>query len=300
MAAGYTRDEVKIGALVVAAGAVLFVFLLKVGALPKYRETYPAVTEMESVGGLPDKEAPVKYAGKEIGYVEGIDYVRGNGDEPARLRVRMRISTAIDLPEHVQASIASATMLGDPHLEIRQVIPPDERFRRREEGGVVVIAGEAPTTLPELLADGRRILADVKRFTARLDTIGDTVERIVEGARRIVDDEDFRENIHGTVASWRKAGDEVFARVGVVGDSATEALATWREAGRTTGATISRVGARADTLVWRVDDIVARRGDTIAANLETFSARIANNPSSLIWGSSRPGRGPGTSSPTSY
>jgi ABC-type transporter Mla subunit MlaD len=214
----------------------------------------------------------------------------------------MEIDERYDLPEFVRATITSGAMLGDPYLEIRQA-PEEDRFRRRrDEAGAWVIFGEAPTTLPELLADGRRILEDVKRFTGRLDVVGDTVERVVEGARRIVDDEKFRSDIHGTVASWRAAGDEVYGRVGAVADSATDALGHWRDAGATAHGAVARVGDRAETLVWRVDDIIARRGDTIAANFETFSDKIASDPAALVRGIFFGGGGGGRrpSSPTAY
>lgn len=314
MAAAYRRDEVMVGALVLVAGAVLFTGLLWVGAFPKYGDTVTAVTSLWTIGGLPFP-APVKYAGHEIGEVTAVEYVAGNEVEggfsdTAMLKVTMALRSDVRLPRYARATVTSASMLGDQYIEIRRYTDDEiERFRRegtleaneiRREDGVLVIPAENAATLAEIQNRLNRVLADVQRFTGRLGAIGDTVERVVEGARRIVDDETFRENIHGTVASWRSAGEAVHVRVGDVADSATDALGQWRQAGATAQGAIARVGDRAETLVWRIDDIVARRGDTIAANFESFSERIANNPSSLIFGGRRPGRGAGTSSPTAY
>lgn len=302
----YRKDEAMVGALVLAAGALLFVGLLWVGAFPKYGETVTAVTSLRTLGGLPFP-SPVKYAGHDIGEVTAVDYIAGNMldggfADTAFLKVTMALRADIPLPKYARAMVSSGSMLGDPYLDIKRYTDEEIALASadgtlgsmeiRNVDGVYVLPAENPTSIGEILSEGRQILSDVRRFTARLGAIGDTVEHVVEGARRIVADDGFREDIHGTVASARSGADRFDAAMARL-PGAIDEFHGLASDGR-------GVARRADTLVGRVDDIVARRGDTIAANFQTFSERIANNPSSLVWGGTRPGRGAGTSSPTAY
>ncbi len=167
--------EVKVGALILIAVGLLVVFVLVLGRITTKEGFYLNVLFVHP--GALNPGAPVKIAGSEVGYVEEMTYLGGDGpfaprgeyDDPEAPPRRTRVKVRIWLEERVRESIrrdanyyiTQQGLLGESFLEIG---PGTEGPPVRPEAEVF---GTDPPRLDEALANGASSLETINRMLQR-------------------------------------------------------------------------------------------------------------------------------------
>ncbi len=156
------RTETKIGLLILAALAVLFYFLVKMGNLSSLFEPkgYEISAYFQSIAGL-EERSPVRLAGVKIGYVEKIKLDRG------KALVVMKIYQPYKIRKGSKAAVTSMGIMGEKYIEIFPGEGPD--FLKPGER----IEGIPPLSIDQLGAMFYSIAQDVKKMSRTFsDVIG--------------------------------------------------------------------------------------------------------------------------------
>jgi phospholipid/cholesterol/gamma-HCH transport system substrate-binding protein len=109
----YTSDEVKSGALISAALVLLFSLIFIVGGFVT-GETRTYEIRFGYIGGL-EKNAPVYFAGHEVGKVDSI-HVVSNDEKPVYLTIR--VDSAVKLREGSEGYVDMLGLMGEKIVEI--------------------------------------------------------------------------------------------------------------------------------------------------------------------------------------
>lgn len=257
--------------VIIMVGAVLLFLSWTGGGFERwFMQKRPAVTWFHNSGGLKEK-VQVVYQGYPIGDVVSIEF-----DGKRRLiQVNMSLRADFALPETGIAMITTASLLGDPYIEITtdyrnidqtMFVRGDDRIVEQE--GVLVLDSIDPAGWGMIQVQASTMLADIKKeFNAMSDTIG----HILTSTDQIVSDPEFRTNIHGIAANARIAT----ARLPQTLDDAGAMMASANSAAR-----------RIDTMLAGSQDTITRimrNVDEVSFNARALTYALSEKPSRLIW-----------------
>jgi len=186
MGAGHTdekRLELKVGAMILSALAILVVFLLIVSEI-QFGNTKDLVIYFQNPGGLSPGVA-VKVAGRNVGKVTEMTFVGQNGPvnpltgRPSLVRVRMEIEEGAfrSMREDARFYITTKGVLGDPFLEI------DPGVSRKSIDATQKLFGTDPPRLDLFLADAAELVRALNRL---LVTNADNLDQLIKGSAGLV------------------------------------------------------------------------------------------------------------------
>ena len=272
-----TSIEVKVGALVLFATALLVAFVLVLGDF-SLSDGFEFGVEFDNAGGL-KPGADVAIAGLNVGNVESLRFIQnpdaeGGAADVVAVRATLRIDEgyADAIRANSEYFISTRGVLGEPYIEI---VTEDFESAPLEEGAVVrgvdpprmdIIVAKATrllTTLNELLDDPeihtRELIANAASLTKNLDAL------VAEN----------RDELDQTVDNVRKTSDEaakLLAALNVAVDDGEALRATLQDAratARHANAITAKVDRQVDPLL---DDVVVTAQN--ARNLTTTADRV--------------------------
>lgn len=131
-----TWDELKVGALILAALGILVVAVIKLGeAANLFTERYELVTLLPDANGLREGGS-VTLAGQLAGVVESIEFLPPDGDTTRNLRVVMEMNSELrdQIRTDSRVKLKSLGLLGDKVLDIS---PGTPRYAALSSGDTV-------------------------------------------------------------------------------------------------------------------------------------------------------------------
>jgi len=322
MSRGTRWDDAKVGALVLAAVAVLAAgsLWLAAGPLDGSARTDYAVVLSDS-GGL-QRGAPVRIAGVLVGKVSS---VRLAAEEEWPVRLGISVRGSVDLHADAQARVSSSGVFGDPYLSIDPGSPrsgplaPGETIRGRDPTGLdeslarldeigekaavlldrttdlITRLDERMTPLlgqvEELLAESNvaaleTVLAEMRAVAEeagpRVAPLLRRLESLTETAERSL------EPIPEAVADLRRLLDGLRAAAGEDGERLERLLEAAESGLAATGDSMAVIADNRRTIEAALGDL-----RTTLANLEEFSRTIKERPFSMIRMKPEPDRIPG-------
>ncbi len=265
-------NELAAGLFVLAMLVCFLVFLSWIGGGFErwFAETQPAVTWFRNIGGLKEKVIVV-YQGLPIGDVNTIAYDR----EKKLIRVEMALIKGFDLPEKGIATITTASLLGDPYIEITQQYSDVEGLLIRGDDRIQMVNGKVEIDAIDPASFGM-IQVQLQRFLSKadghVDELADSMGRVLTGVDLLVSDTQFRSDIHTTAANFRIASMRL---PGAMNDA--EAFLK----------SANSAASKVDGIMTRSEDTIysiIRNVDEIGVNARVLSYGVARNPSMLVWG----------------
>lgn len=148
----FSGSEIRSGLLVVVSIVVLLCLLFMAGNYSFFRDTRQVRIFFDYISGL-GKDAPVHFAGHEVGKVADIQLLPGEG---ARIVVTASISTDAVLKKDSQAFIDTLGIMGEKFVELTPGSPGAPPL---EESGE--IRGTDPIALNTMMKQMLRLIEDV-------------------------------------------------------------------------------------------------------------------------------------------
>ncbi len=175
----YYRTGTKIGVFVFITLCLLLFLVLSIGQFQLFKDTKDVYVYFDFINGLV-KNAPVRYAGVEIGRVRDIQILSSDEtlidkvDKP--VEVMLRVLNTIDIPTHAHVSINTLGLLGEKYVEISSQVRTTEEKGSRvflEDGGRII--GEDLVTMGELLESGKVIVSSLQRTMLSIEELTGTL-----------------------------------------------------------------------------------------------------------------------------
>jgi phospholipid/cholesterol/gamma-HCH transport system substrate-binding protein len=277
-----TKRDLRVGALTLAALAVLAVAILTIGQRQqvfvrhtRYRTSFANVTGLQT-------GAAVRLSGVDVGFVESIELPT----DPDQVRITVRFSVDADYTERIredsEASIKTIGLLGDKYIEIRAGSPSAPRVL---EGGEV--RGRDPAEVAEFVASGEDLIENLISISASLKVILHRIEAgeglLGELTKTPEEGEPFSAVAQSTVVELRAILKKVNAGEGLLGRMITDPaladqLAAAANSLQATGATIAADLGRTDSayaVLFRDPETALRLRETIAAVRDASEAMAA-------------------------
>lgn len=148
------RTETRVGIFIVIAIGIFIYLSVNIGALRldvAHYNTYK--TYFDDTGGL-DVKAPIKIAGVDVGWVEGVEL-----QVDGKAEVVMRVSKSIRLAKNAYAVISQEGLIGTKTLEIE---PGDPSTGLLIPGSTLSLPGKSPATVGELLDQFKDIASSIQ------------------------------------------------------------------------------------------------------------------------------------------
>ena len=204
MSDGATAMELKVGALVVVALAILIGFVVVLGDYSCSRRAILYV-DFQNSGGL-RRGAPVKISGVTVGKVADLQLWGGRRDkEHGNKKVQVRAVLSLSpkalalLHEDATFRVQTLGVLGEKYVE---VWPGSEGRPKLSEGAVV--DGAPPATLESLIAGkGATLMADLATFFSENRQ---NIAAILDNLKTIT--HELKENLPPTLVQARQALDK--------------------------------------------------------------------------------------------
>jgi phospholipid/cholesterol/gamma-HCH transport system substrate-binding protein len=277
-----TKRDLRVGALTLAALAVLAVAILTIGQRQqvfvrhtRYRTSFANVTGLQT-------GAAVRLSGVDVGFVESIELPT----DPDQVRITVRFSVDADYTERIredsEASIKTIGLLGDKYIEVRAGSPSAPRVL---EGGEV--RGRDPAEVAEFVASGEDLIENLISISASLKVILHRIEAgeglLGELTKTPEEGEPFSAVAQSTVVELRAILKKVNAGEGLLGRMITDPaladqLAAAANSLQATGATIAADLGRTDSayaVLFRDPETALRLRETIAAVRDASEAMAA-------------------------
>lgn len=173
----YSNSEVKSGLLIVVSVVLLFILTMYVGNFMG-GETRIYTAHFGYINGL-QTEAPVYYAGFEVGKVERIEIFSAERERPVALT--LRISSDIVLRQDSTAYIDTLGMMGEKFLEIT---PGTHAAARLNEGAS--IEGVDPIPMFTLITKMNLLADRMDELTENLNPIAAKIDGMLDGNQEAV------------------------------------------------------------------------------------------------------------------
>ncbi|MBN2803550.1 MAG: MCE family protein [Deltaproteobacteria bacterium] len=175
--------EIKVGGMILAALAVLVIFILIVSDI-SFQSEKEMTIYFQNPGGLAPGVS-VKVAGRKVGKVTEMTYVGQDGPlnpvtgRQSLVKVKFEIynDAYLSLREDVHFYITSKGVLGDPFLEV------DPGSSSKPIGSKAVLFGTDPPRLDLFLADAAELVKSLNRL---LVTNADNLDNLIKGSSNIV------------------------------------------------------------------------------------------------------------------
>lgn len=277
-----TKRDLRVGALTLAALAVLAVAILTIGQRQQIFARHTRYqTSFANVTGL-RTGAAVRLSGVDVGFVESIELPT----EPDQVRIRVRFSVDADYTERVredsEVSIKTIGLLGDKYLEVRAGSPQAQRIL---EGGQV--RGRDPAEVEEFVASGEDLIENLISISASLKVILHRIEAgeglLGELTKTPEEGEPFSVVAQSTVLELRAILQKVNAGEGLLGRMISDPalgdeFAATAHSLQATGATIAADLERTDSayaVLFRDPEAAALLRETIGAIRDASEAMAA-------------------------
>ena len=202
--------EIRVGLLILAAGALLATFVFGMGGSSAFTEGKTLYVDFADPGLL-KAGAPVRIGSVAIGHVDNIHYRGGDIEEevgrPVVIRVRMIIEPSFfeGLHEDARVVVGMKNAMGEGYA----LIDPGTADAPLLENGAVLI-GQEPASLTRTLAPATEMLGDINEIVRdnreNIDTLiasaasstrqidglverhGDRVDRIIDNIEQIMEE----------------------------------------------------------------------------------------------------------------
>ncbi len=197
-----TWDQLKVGALILAAIAILTIAVVKLGeAADLFTKRYTLVTFLSNSNGL-QKGGTVTLAGQLAGNVRQIDFLPPSGDTTRNLRVTLEVESRLSnlIREDSRIKLKSLGLLGDKVLDIS---PGTPRF-------AVLPAGDTIQSLPSLdyeamLTQANGALTDVVALTHDLKAITGGIAHGDGTMGQLINNRTLYDQLNGTLTHLNSA-----------------------------------------------------------------------------------------------
>ena len=177
----YFKPEIKAGMMIVVCLVVLFILVFYVGGLHILEKRYPFKVRFNFTGGL-DKDAPVRFAGVEVGEVKDIRLLN---EEDANIEITLMVNPAVRLHEDSQAFVNTMGFMGEKYIELT---PGSKHSPLLAPGDIII--GTDPIQMDELLKKGKQIADEVETAMLSLQKFLDDADDLIvsnkEDIRHIV------------------------------------------------------------------------------------------------------------------
>ncbi len=202
--------------------------------------------------------ATVKYAGVDIGRVTRI-YFDGQS-----VVVAFRITAKVELPEAIEAGIASTGVVGDKHLELH----PATGINRADNR----IPGKSPASMEELYASAGEILESIKNLTATLNTLLGDKELAASLKDTVIRVNRLAVTLERMAAQSEPKVYELLTNINLVSSRLAEA-------GMTANRLLTQIDNNGQTAVDIQETLTYIK--SVSANLNRFSKFLADNDSKI-------------------
>jgi len=257
------RDEVTVGILVTIAVVILILgtLWLERGGL---KSGYPLYTRFAWGQNLKQGQ-PVLLAGVSVGYVGDVQ-LRRDG----YLDVMLRIDDGYSIPKGSLATVKPVGIFGDVAVALTPPIPvPQASYA---SGDTV------PPGLP---------MTDVGQIMTRVDSIGQSLERLSQAIQVEVIQAGTLRDVHRTILSAAAFSAQLQRIAAEQNGNLTTTMGTFREAAARLGSVVDSAQISASLASLRTTSENAAR---LAANLDSTNARIATLLAGLDRGDGTIGR----------
>jgi phospholipid/cholesterol/gamma-HCH transport system substrate-binding protein len=163
-----TWDQLKVGALILSAVAILAITVVKLGqAANLFAKRYELVTFLSNANGLREGGS-VTVAGQLAGVVKRIEFLPPDGDTTRNLKVTMQLDAHLrpQIREDSRVKLRTMGLLGDKVLDIS---PGTPRYSMLQSGDTIPSA--ASLDYDAMLAQASGALSDVVELTHDLRAI---------------------------------------------------------------------------------------------------------------------------------
>jgi phospholipid/cholesterol/gamma-HCH transport system substrate-binding protein len=169
------NNETRIGIMVAAAVAMLFILTVKAGNFNVGRKGYIIKVHFRNIDGI-EKNTPVMYNGFEVGLVKEITIKET--DTETLMEIDAWIEDGVQIREGAKAHVKNMGFLGEKYVSLTAGVVGSPYMA---EGAVVV--GDEPADMDKLLRDGQDIAKNVKEAAAnineRLKTNQEEIDSII-------------------------------------------------------------------------------------------------------------------------
>lgn len=277
-----TKRDLRVGALTLAALALLAVAILMIGQRQQIFVRHTRYqTSFTNVTGL-QNGAAVRLSGVDVGFVEAIELPT----DPEQNRITVRFSVDADYTERIredsEVSIKTIGLLGDKYLEVRA---GSSAAARVLEGGQV--RGRDPAEVAEFVASGEDLIENLISISTSLKVILHRIEAgeglLGELTRSPEGEEAFSDVARSTVTELRDIMQKINAGEGLLGRMISDPalgdeLAATARSLQATGATIAADLERTDSayaVLFRDPEAAALLRETISAVRDASEAMAA-------------------------
>lgn len=179
----FTRSsfELKVGIFIFIGIVILSVIVFSIGNFYSVKRGYTLNVFFSFANGI-SVGAPVRYAGVEVGEIQGIDVYFDEQENRPMVKLFIWVAQNTWVNEDAIATINTLGLLGEKYLEIT---PGSRETRLLEKGDT--LRGYDPVSTEELTRDTQETLLKI--------------EGMIESIDKIVGDEAFRDSIKSTVSN---------------------------------------------------------------------------------------------------
>jgi len=279
------RNELKVGALIVAAGIVLVVGVLWLAGFQLGDTKYPLTVIFPEVGGL-TRGARVTVAGVESGNVENLGLM-----PDGKVRVSILVRRDIRLPKDSRFSVASYGLIGEKTVAVR----PGESQEFYEPGSTIIGGydkglgdvvsemGEALTEIRSVLKSADEVISDQEGRRNIKDALGNASVATTDLKGAAADLKVLASDLRAFVEAKTPAAGSTL-------DAMEEASAKFAKA----SGDLERVAASLDTIVARIESGQGSLGRLVnestahdefiaaVAEVRALVAEIKRNPKSFV------------------
>ncbi len=197
-------EEIKVGAMVVAALVLFLTALVSVGGMNLFRKRVDYFTYFKFAGGL-EPGSIVRFGGIKVGVVQssGID-----PQDSTRIRVKIAVNGGVPIRTDSRARISSLGLLGENYLEVSpgsrdaQLLPPGSEITAAESAQMADILNNVNTATTHANTM-------ISNLNSRLVVIADKVDELVSNFNLVMRAENRKRidailaNIDGALAEDR-------------------------------------------------------------------------------------------------
>ncbi|MBN1688077.1 MAG: MCE family protein [Candidatus Omnitrophica bacterium] len=158
----YTPNEIRSGLMVVSCVVVLLGLLFFASKSQLFKQTYQADILFNYISGLA-KNAPVHFAGHEVGKVTDIRFLGGSDNS---VLVTVTISRDVVLKRDSRAFINVLGFMGEKFIEISP-----GTIEAQPLGKGATLRGDDPVAMMEVVKKGTEILAEFEKISVSLQNL---------------------------------------------------------------------------------------------------------------------------------
>lgn len=199
------NNEVRSGFLVVVCFVVLMGLLFMSGKSMLFKDTAKYHLSFNYISGL-KKNAPVHFAGYEVGKVSDIQFVGGN---ESKVDVTITVDATVPVRETTEAYITILGFMGETYIELSlgdaksAVLAPNS-----------TIQGTDPVPMMEIIKKGTAIIEEFEKSSVAMNNLMGNIEGLIGNVDGLVD------NVDGIVVNNEDEMNSIFSNL----DSSSENL----------------------------------------------------------------------------